>query len=99
MSKSDKKRAKEQDKASRRAADADAGGTGHHAAKAHGRPTTVDASLPSTRDELLAAHAAARARRAEAALGGPEYRAAVEEIAAIEVRVADIERSMTPPRG
>jgi hypothetical protein len=118
MPKSDKKRAKEQAKASRPASDANGGdtghhaakasrpasdanggGTGHHAAKAHGRPATVDASLPSTRDELLAAHAAARRRRAEATLGGPEYRAAVEEIARIEIRVADIERSMTPPRG
>ena len=41
---------------------------GHHAAKAHGRPATVDASLPGTREELLARHTEARKRRNAAPL-------------------------------
>ncbi len=48
-------------------------------------------SLPRTRAELLALHAQARRRRDSAALGGPEYRAACEEISAIEVQIARIE--------
>ena len=72
---------------------------GHHPAKAHGKPATVDTSLPATREELLALHAAARRRRAEAALGSNEQRAAIDELGRIEIRIADVERSMTPPRG
>ena len=74
-------------------------GHGHHASKAHGRPATVDRSLPGSREELIGLHAAARRRRADAALDSPEYRAAVEELGRIEIRIADVERSMTPPRG
>ena len=99
MAKNDKKRPKEQDKPSRSAHDAGGSQAGHHPAKAHGRPATVDASLPATREELLTAHADARRRRNAAAHGSPEQRAAVDEIGRIEVRVADIERAMTPPRG
>jgi hypothetical protein len=40
---------------------------------------------------LLALHVQARQRRDGAPLGGPEYRAAAEEIAAIEVQIARIE--------
>lgn len=75
------------------------GGGGHQAAKAHGTPATVDASLPATREELSARHADARRRRNNAPHGGPEHRAAVDEIGRIEVRIADVERAMTPPRG
>jgi hypothetical protein len=65
---------------------------GHHAAKAHGQPATVDTSLPATRDELLVRHADARKRRNGAALDSAAFREAVDEIGRIEVRVAAIER-------
>ena len=71
----------------------------HTPAKAHGMATTVDEGLPSTRSELLERHAQARARRASAPLGSPAYRDAADEIARIEVRVAAVERAMTPPKG
>lgn len=48
-------------------------------------------TLPRTRPELLVLHAQARRRRNAAALGGEEFRAACEELAAIEVRIAEIE--------
>jgi hypothetical protein len=80
-------------------ATAEAAGGQHHAATAHGRPTKVDTSLPGTRDELMALHGAARARRNAAALGGEAFRAAVDEIARIEVRIAAIDRAADPPLG
>lgn len=49
-------------------------------------------TLPKTRPELLELHMAARRRRAAAALGSDEYRAAAEELATIEVRIAEIEQ-------
>jgi len=76
-----------------------AGGEQHHAAKAHGRAARIDRSLPADRDALIALHADARARRAAAPLGSEAYRAAVDEIARIEIRIADVDRSATPPRG
>ena len=72
---------------------------GHHAAKAHGQPTTVDMSLPGTREELMARHAEARKARNSAPLESEAFRAAVDEIGRIEVRVAAIERDMVPPKG
>ena len=72
---------------------------GHHPAKAHGRPAAVDTSLPATRDELLARHAEARKRRNAAPLDSEAFRAAVDELGRIEVRVAAIERDMVPPKG
>ena len=72
---------------------------GHHGAGAHGQPATVDASLPATREELLVRHADARRRRNSASLGSDEFRAAVDEIGRIEVRVAAIERDQVPPKG
>jgi hypothetical protein len=97
MPKQHKKQPKDDERTSRPADPTSRGG--HHAAKAHGQPTTVDTSLPDTRDELLARHSAARKRRAAAPLGGPEHRAAVDELGRIEVRIAAVERAMTPPRG
>ena len=76
-----------------------AGGEQHHAAKAHGRAARIDRSLPADRDALIELHAEARGRRAAAPLGSEAYRAAVDEIARIEVRIADVDRSATPPRG
>jgi hypothetical protein len=48
-------------------------------------------TLPDTRDALLVLHAEARRRRATAPLGGEAYRQACEDIATIEVRIAEIE--------
>lgn len=70
----------------------------HHGAKAHGRPATVDETLPATRDELVELHAAARRRRATASLGSAAYREAADEIGRIEIRIAAIERDQVPPR-
>jgi|SRR4051794_30953796 hypothetical protein len=70
-----------------------------HVAKAHGRPARVDESLPATRPELLALHAEARKRRAAAALGSEAFRAAVDELARIEIRIADVDRAQDPTLG
>ena len=75
------------------------GSGGHHAAKAHGHAATVDTSLPATRDELMSRHAEARKRRNSAPLDSEAFRAAVDELGRIEVRVAAIERAQVPPKG
>ena len=49
-------------------------------------------TLPKTRPELLELHVAARRRRAAAPLGSDGYREAAEELATIEVRIAEIEQ-------
>jgi hypothetical protein len=72
---------------------------GHHAAKAHGHAATVDTSLPATREELMTRHAEARKRRNSAPLDSEAFRAAVDELGRIEVRVAAIERDLVPPKG
>ncbi len=72
---------------------------GHKPAKAHGQPAKVDMSLPASRAELLDRHAVTRQRRNAAPLGSDEHRAAVDEIGRIEIRIAAIERAMTPPKG
>ncbi len=48
-------------------------------------------TLPTTREELLGLHAEARRRRAAAPLGGEAYRQACQDLATIEVRIAEIE--------
>jgi hypothetical protein len=78
---------------------ADAAGGQHHAASAHGRPARIDKSLPADRPALIALHGEARRRRSEAALGSESYRAAADEIARIEIRIADVDRAMEPPQG
>ena len=78
---------------------ADAAGGQHHAARAHGRATQVDTSLPATRPELMALHAAARARRNSAALDSPDFRAAVMDLERIEIRIAAVDRAADPPLG
>ena len=75
------------------------GSGGHHAAKAHGGAATVDTSLPATREELMTRHAEARKRRNSAPLDSEAFRAAVDELGRIEVRVASIERDLVPPKG
>jgi hypothetical protein len=72
---------------------------GHAPAKAHGQPATVDTKLPRTRAELLERHAEARRIRNAAPLGSDAHRAAVDEIGRIEIRIAALERAMTPPKG
>ncbi len=94
--------AKDKQKAPANAGDkvpAGSAGGDHHASTAHGRPARIDKSLPADRDKLIALHAEARGRRAAAALGSEAYRAAVDELARIEIRIADVDRSATPPRG
>jgi hypothetical protein len=54
--------------------------------------------LPGTREELLALHKAARARRNAAVLGGHEWEQAQAEVGRIEVEIARIERAMDPPQ-
>lgn len=63
-------------------------------------PTTTPApdAPAETRDELLARHRVARARRNAAPLGGHEWEAAAAEIGRIEVAIAALERAMDPPR-
>jgi len=90
---------KEAKRAARMAADENEAGGQHRAASAHGEPAHVDTSLPATRPELLALHAAARKRRNGAELGSDAHRAAVTDLERIEVRVAAIERAQDPPLG
>jgi hypothetical protein len=54
----------------------------------------VAKTLPKTRAELLILHAQARRRRNAAPLGGEKYQAALLELEAIEVRIAEIEVSV-----
>ena len=54
--------------------------------------------LPGTREELLALHKAARARRNASVLGGHEWERAQAEVGRIEVEIARIERAMDPPQ-
>ena len=51
-----------------------------------------------TREQLLARHADARARRNAADLGSHAWEAASAEVGALEVEIARIERAMDPPR-
>jgi hypothetical protein len=96
----DKKRVKQKQRDSHPAdlASAHEGGS-HHVAKAHGQPAKVDASLPTSREELVKLHAEARRRRAAAPYNSPEHHAAIDEVGRIEVRIADVEQAISPPRG
>jgi hypothetical protein len=60
--------------------------------------TAGTASLPSTREELLALHREARARRNGAVLGSHEWAEAQALVGRIEVEIARIERAMDPPQ-
>ena len=53
---------------------------------------------PKTRGRLLVEHAAARRRRDAAHLGSDAYRTGCDDVARIEVEIARLERSMTPPQ-
>lgn len=62
-------------------------------------PDAAPAAAPAPpRDRLLVEHAAARARRNAAPLGGHEWEAASAEVGRIEVEIARLERAMDPPR-
>ena len=54
--------------------------------------------LPTTREELLVLHRAARERRINAEPGGHDWEHASAEVGRIEVQIARVEREMTPPR-
>lgn len=49
------------------------------------------ALISGTRNELMEEHVAARQRRDAAPLGSDEFRAAAEEVARIEVAIAQLE--------
>jgi hypothetical protein len=90
---------KTKDRAPGPAAKQAGGATHHEPARAHGRPTKVDESLPKTRPELLALHADARRRRNAAPLGSEAFQAAIGDLERIEVRIAAIDRAADPPLG
>ena len=60
--------------------------------------TAGDVVPAQSREELLALHAAARARRNAAAGGSHEWEAASREVGRIEIEIARLERAMDPPR-
>jgi hypothetical protein len=61
--------------------------------------TRADAiSTARTREELLALHKEARARRNAAVGGSHEWEQAQADVGRIEVEIARIERAMDPPR-
>jgi hypothetical protein len=61
--------------------------------------TQADAiSTAGTREQLLALHKVARARRNAAVGGSHEWEQAQAEVGRIEVEIARIERAMDPPR-
>ncbi|MEW6223897.1 MAG: hypothetical protein AB1627_04640 [Chloroflexota bacterium] len=61
-------------------------------------PTTGDDVTPQGREQLLARHAEARARRNAAELGSHAWEEASAEVGRIEVEIARLERAMDPPR-
>ena len=50
-----------------------------------------------SREGLMERHREARARREAAALGSDEYRAAAEEVARIEIAIAELEEPPSQP--
>ena len=95
----DRDKRKSHDRPAAGTSENDGAQTAHHASKAHGRASTVDTSLPATRAELLALHAEARRKRNTAALGSEDFRAAIQALERIEVRIAAIDRAADPPLG
>jgi hypothetical protein len=62
-------------------------------------PAPADAiASATTREQLLALHREARARRNAAVGGSHAWEQAQAEVARIEVEIARIERAMDPPR-
>ncbi len=60
------------------------------------RTSTSAADRAKQREDLLAQHRSARAKRDAAPLGGSEFRAAAEEIALIEVQISRLEEPEPP---
>ncbi len=58
----------------------------------------TDIAKATTREELLALHREARARRNAAPGGGHAWEEAAAEVGRIEVAIAALERAMDPPR-
>ena len=54
--------------------------------------------LPSSREELMVLHRAARQRRITAEPGSHEWEQASAEVGRIEIEIARLEREMTPPK-
>jgi hypothetical protein len=54
--------------------------------------------LPSSREELMVLHRAARQRRINAEPGSHEWEQASAEVGRIEIEIARLEREMTPPK-
>jgi hypothetical protein len=52
---------------------------------------TVSAGMSAARDQLMEQHRAACQRREGAPLGSDEFRAAAEEVARIEIAIAQLE--------
>ena len=61
-------------------------------------PTTGGSAPTETREQLLARHAEARARRNAAEIGSHAWEQATAEVGRIEVEIARLERAMDPPR-
>ena len=57
------------------------------------------AKAADPRASLMTQHAAARARRHAAALGGHEWEHAQAEVARLEIEIARLDREADPPRG
>jgi hypothetical protein len=60
-------------------------------------PVASRSELPSTRAELTELWQEARRRRHTSQLGSEAYIQACEDIARLEVEIATVERSLTPP--
>jgi hypothetical protein len=60
--------------------------------------TAGDNAPAQSREQLLARHAEARARRNAAELGSHAWEEATDEVGRIEVEIARLERAMDPPR-
>ena len=61
-------------------------------------PKARETAPATTREELQARHAEARARRNAAEPGGHEWEQASADVGRIEVQIAALERAMDPPR-
>jgi hypothetical protein len=60
--------------------------------------STLPDRLPQDRESLLALHRDARARRDAAALLSDDRARASLDLERIEIRIAEVERAMDPPR-
>jgi len=70
--------------------------TDQHQSAAKRAASRVGQQSRTDRSALMQRHSAARARRDAALLGSEEFRAAAEEIARIEIAIAQLEE---PPAG